>query len=153
MPLLVFNHHDASQVLDRSSFKIVIPHMPTPSSLYTLKAVHALYFNEAREDFRMLEIELPSLMKDNKIIFDTRAEGTVAKPNDALRFYVNNMLGDGSGQDGAYKAISLQPNLSLGHHTLLTREFEIKVTARHGGGSRLPMAINSFSIVIEHSDI
>ena len=64
MPLVIFNYYaskDGDAPLDHYKQTLKIPRHAMHAK-WTLESINAVYYNDAKEDFKHLEVEFPELM-------------------------------------------------------------------------------------------
>jgi len=166
MPLVIFNYNeslDGSMKTNGFSQSLEIPRYGHDKH-WKLVAINAQYMNNAKEDFRILEVDLPELLTAQNVLYSTKALGDVDIPSNTLRFYVNTYelsesnddfysnLTEYSRKDSVFKAVSLYPNMNLGVHRLENTVLTVNVKALNGNMLAGPTYLSAFSIILEYEE-
>jgi len=158
MPLVIFNYESKphnplnSKVID---FKQTVE-IPRESlnKRWKLVAVNALYFDNANENFQMLEIEIPELLHSNNVLYACEGVG-VEPPKESMRFYVkhNQLATNGIVRElSCESVISEYPNIDLGVHSGENEHLTLIINALQGHANTIPCRLRSSSIILEYEE-
>lgn len=161
MPIVQFNYNQHQGELPPTSIlpidkKIIRVQLPrhAHNKKWVIVGVRAEYDSGKSADsvpFRWLEVELPELMQENKILYSLNSEGNTKEPSRNLRFYVNKyQIEDLEGNDPVRKSIVVNPNLNLGVHRLDGLELTCIVTAREGDNTSNTTPLLHYSVILEY---
>lgn len=105
--------------------------------------------NSSVDRFRWIEIKLPELMSDERVLYSLNGEGATPEPTKALRFYVNRFSPDQATFHPSYLSVSVNPNLNLGVHRLDSLMLTLKISARSGYDSQ-KVGVWKYSVILEY---
>ena len=158
MPLVVFNYDSAKDgVMIDGEFSETLD-LPrwAHDKKWTLHAINALYMNNNKEDFRMLEVSFPEIMNTQEILFSNVVSGEgIEPPRDTFRFYANRYQlseDDLTRVPSVFGVVSEYPNLVLGTHRLETSRITCVIRARGGNVSADATTINSVCIILSFEE-
>lgn len=162
MPLIIFNYTAAVNGVmnvNGHSQSVEIPRY-AHDKRWKLVGVNAQYMNDAKEDFRVLEIDLPELLTTQNVLYATKSVGDVALPTNTLRFYVNTYeLSEvdttptlPQREDSVFKSLSQYPDLDLGVHRLENTVLNLNVKAKIGNSASTLTNLEGYSIILEYEE-
>ena len=158
MPLVVFNYD--SQLdgpLSGGAFEEVLE-LPrwAHNKKWTLRSVNALYYDDAKEDFRGIELSFPEIMNTQNILFSNVASGNVVQSDKVFRFYnkcyqLSEDVGNDYRRTSVFGIVSEYPNLELGEHRLEKSQISCRVKP-FGGRVGTTTGVHSCTIILSFDE-
>jgi hypothetical protein len=123
-----------------------------------LRSVFGLYHDDLKEDFQVLEVSFPELMKSHNVLMVGKGVDT-SEPNECFRFYRNNTSLSAivksdfvNHENSCFGLVADHPNFSFGEVKLEEEQVSVVVSARLGSASKRVCKLNSFSIILEYDE-
>lgn len=120
---------------------------------WILRTVNATSVEQTvKTDFRWVDLYIPELMSEERIMYSLNSEGATPEPNRALRFYVNKHSMDQRAWEECHLAVTSHPNMNLGTHRLDELKLTLKLKAYNGvaGASAGLIPLYKATVILEY---